>query len=287
MTTGNSEFQLVEGHGWQRGFDNLLRTELAGWWGTRKWWSQILIWFLAINMILFFVMLDMRNTGNMDAQVAAELNAAGLLPETAMGAAREGTMLFNIFTGLFATVGVIILMQGSVVGEKISGTAEWVLSKPVSRTAFILAKLLANTFGVLVTMIVAQGVIAYLIIYLLLGAAPSVGDFIAGLGMLMLGMFFQITLTLMLGALFNARGPVIGIPIAILFLPNMIAGLVPNLAVYLPLYLAIPFPDNSPSVSMSLMWGNPIASSKPVIFAIVASVVFVIVSLWAFNREEF
>ena len=72
-------------------------------------------------------------------------------------------MLFNIFMGLAGAIGVSILMQTAVVGEKRSGTAAWVLSKPVSRVAFIIAKLIANSTGIVVTLVLAQGLIAYLI----------------------------------------------------------------------------------------------------------------------------
>jgi ABC-type Na+ efflux pump permease subunit len=42
--------------------------------------------------------------------------------------------------GWMAAFGVIILTQSDIVEEKLSGTAEWVLSSPLSRSAFILSK---------------------------------------------------------------------------------------------------------------------------------------------------
>ena len=142
MTAGNGVFQLKEGTGWSRGLDNLLGVELGRWFRTKKWWTQILIWAAIINVILALVVISEDSGG------AAEL-----------------VMLFNVFVGVFATFGVCILMQGVIVGEKQSGTAAWVLSKPISRPAFLLAKLIANAVGVAVTIVLVQGLIAYLLIY--------------------------------------------------------------------------------------------------------------------------
>ena len=115
--------------------------------------------------------------------------AEGIGPQEAAG-------FYSIFSGLFPTIAVIIILQDAVVGEKESGTAAWVLSKPVARTAFILAKLIANTIGVIVTMVVFPGVVAYLQIRLA-GAQLAPFDFILGMGVLALNLVFFLTLTLM------------------------------------------------------------------------------------------
>jgi ABC-2 type transport system permease protein len=47
--------------------------------------------------------------------------------------------------------GVVVTIQGSVIGEKDQGTAEWVMSKPVSRASFVMWKIVAHSFGFLVT----------------------------------------------------------------------------------------------------------------------------------------
>ena len=119
MTADNSVFQLKEGTGWTRGLSTLVRAEFGSWFRTRKWWSQILAWAAIINLILFLVAISQDN------------------PE-------EFTKLFSIFMGLFAVVGVVVLMQNVIVGEKQEGTASWTLSKPVTRKAFVLAKLSAK-----------------------------------------------------------------------------------------------------------------------------------------------
>src|SRR5664279_732183 len=118
MATGNDAFAAVKGAGWSRGLNNVLKGELKGWFGTRRWWVQILIWTASVNLIFLIVSL----TTPRGSAVTTPL------------------MLFNIFIGLAGPVGMSIVMQSALIGEKKSGTAAWVLSKPVSRSAFVLSK---------------------------------------------------------------------------------------------------------------------------------------------------
>ncbi|MEJ2759396.1 MAG: hypothetical protein P8046_13025, partial [Anaerolineales bacterium] len=53
-STNNSQFQLVDERGWQRGMGNLLRGELSSWFETKRWLKQIVLWFFIVNLILFF-----------------------------------------------------------------------------------------------------------------------------------------------------------------------------------------------------------------------------------------
>jgi ABC-2 type transport system permease protein len=204
------------------------------------------------------------------------------------GGAGELAMLFNIFLGLFAAFGVCILMQGTIVGEKQSGTAAWILSKPVSRPAFVLAKLAGNTLGIAATIVLAQGLIAYALIYAGSGTMLPPLGFLAGLGVQLIHLFFYITLTLMLGAAFSRRGPVIAIPLLFIFLQQLLMGFFPVLANVLPWTLSVP-PDtgNYPSVATALMTGAQPLSYLPLATTLGASLLFVAIALWIFERLEF
>ena len=46
-------------------------------------------------------------------------------------------------------IGIIVVMQDAIIEEIQLGTAAWVLSKPVSRQAFLSAKLVASVVGML------------------------------------------------------------------------------------------------------------------------------------------
>jgi ABC-2 type transport system permease protein len=263
MTTGNSVFQLKEGFGWSRGLDNMLAVELGRWFRTKKWWVQILIWAAILNLILLVV-------------AVSEGEAGGQL-----------IMLYNTFLGIFASFGVCILMQGSIVKEKESGTAAWVLSKPVSRQAFVVAKLLANVAGVTVTILLAQSLIAYGIIYFASGTALPPLSFVGGVGVQLVHLLFYLTASLMLGALFSKRGPVIAIPVVFLFAQQLLIGVFPVLARVLPYTLAMPLDESRfPAVAIAVMTGSQPLSYWPLATTLGASVVFVAVGLWVVQRLE-
>ncbi len=266
MATGNSKLIPVTGAGWSRGLNNVLNGELKGWFGTRKWWSRILIWAASVNLIFFIVALSTPKDRALDSTL----------------------LLFNIFVGLVGAIGASITMQSAVVGEKRSGTAAWVLSKPVSRTAFILAKFISNLVGIAVTLFLAQGLIAYLITGFLLSVWLPLPGFLAGLGVLLIHCLFYLTLTLLLGVIFDQGGPVIAIPLAFLFAQNILMSFYPPLAQFIPWTLAIPVNnDRFPSIAMQLMTGSNLPSLMPLYSTVAAIIIFVVLALWIFDRQEF
>jgi ABC-2 type transport system permease protein len=183
-------------------------------------------------------------------------------------------------------------MQNEVVGEKRSGTAAWILSKPISRPAFLVAKLLADALGIAVTMVLAQGVIAYVITGVVVGDWLSPLAFLAALGAHLTNILFYLALTLMLGVLFEHPAPVIGIPMAFLFAQNFLGGQLaqihPALAHVLPWSLAIPVNGGGPdakSVAMALAAGQPTPLTA-VYVALVAAALFVAIGIAVFQRQE-
>lgn len=261
---GNEAFVLAYRRGWQGGLRNLLRAELGKWFRTRLWWGQALIWTGVINGIL-----------------------AGILWSDASVEIMEAAALFSLFMGLFPTIAIIIIMQDVIVGEKESGTAAWVLSKPVSRSAFVLAKLIASLIGTLVAMVLIPSLVAYFHIALAKGELMSPLNFLGGVGVIYLNMVFYLTLTLMLGTFFSQRGPVIGISLALAFGQQLLLGMLPIFVEVLPWTLVIPFGDIELPMAAALMYGAPPHSLNPFYSALILVAVFIVLSLWRFEREEF
>jgi ABC-2 type transport system permease protein len=196
--------------------------------------------------------------------------------------------LFAVFAGLFPAVGVVIIMQDALVGEKREGTAAWVLSKPVTRPVFVLSKVIANSLGVLATMVIVPGLIGYALLYFTRHFTIDPLNLLLALAVIFVSHFFFLSLTLMLGTFFNSRGPVIGLPLAILFLQQNILGILPILRFVLPWTLVIPIGRESTPV-LALMLGLPVQSEGLTTLAFIAmeSIIFIIIALWRFNREEF
>lgn len=135
---GNSAFIPVAARGRLGGLNNLLRAEFGIWFGTNMWWTQGLMWIVILNFLV-----------------------GALLWSEAGVELVEAVTLYGLFSGLFPAVAVVIILQDAIVGEVEKGTAAWVLSKPVSREAFVLAKLIPNAVGVLVSMVLLPGLAAY------------------------------------------------------------------------------------------------------------------------------
>ncbi len=260
--SGNDVFELVSGIGWSRGLRNMLRSGLARWFKTKTWWIHCLIWGGMAAIIVTF------------GRVAPSL--VDLL------------MITFIFSGLFPAVGVIIIMQDTIVGEKREGTASWVLSKPLTRLAFVLSKVIANSIGVLLTMIIVPFSIAFTIIAIVYKSTLVPLGIFEAMGVIFISHFFFLSLTLMLGTFFNSRGPVIGIPLAILFLQQNILAFLPSLRYVLPWTLVVPL-DTTNSLALSLALGTPAQSDQLILLLVVAleGIVFTLIGLWRFNREEF
>ncbi len=274
--SANSQFQITEERGWKRGLNNLLRGEISGWFKTSRVWKHILMWLLVVNLILFFTTMGLS-----EATKAAE--AAGELPPEV-----ETVMLYGIFGGMFVGFGVMIIVQGAIVGEKKSGTAAWVLSKPVTRTAFVVSRLIGNTLGVMVTAVLVPGVVAYLTIGALtpLGWLPPL-NFFAGVGVIAVSVFFWLTLTLMAGTLFDSAGGVIAVPMAMFFAAWFVPSVITPLMYISPVILFVGPGEGFDAIATSLIYGDSPFSWIPVIATVIFCIVFIWVSIWRFNRQEF
>lgn len=262
---GNSAFQLVSERGWRRGLGSMLKSELSRWWKTRMWWVQCLIWVGLIGFLLSAVLFSTP-----DAPPSEEV-----------------AVLFLVFAGLFPAVGIVIIMQGVVVGEKKDGTAAWALSKPITRPAFILSKVIANSLGVVGTMVIPPSVIAYVLNLIATGTPWNLPRFLAALSVIFLSHFFFLSLTLMLGTLFNSRGPVIGISLALLLMQQNLIGWFPFLGKVLPWKLVLPLGEQLDAVAPCLLVGSHNYSSMLIVVIALESLLFIAIGLWRFSREEF
>jgi len=262
--SGNSDLLLVTEKGWRRGLNNLLDNEFAGWFKTKMWWIQCIIWVSVTGFML-----------------------AGVMFSTPDFDIKEGMMIFSIFLGLFPAIGVVIIMQDALVGEKSEGTIAWILSKPASRPSVILSKVTANSLGVLVTMILVPGLFAYTLFCYYTKTMLDPLPFLSAFGIVFISHLFYLTLTLMLGAFFNGRGPVIGLGLGLLFLQQYLIAAVPVLGYFLPWNLVVPLNNGTDAIVPALLRGEPVTSFLPIAVVFFECILFVAISLWRFNREEF
>ena len=261
--------QPVKESGWRRGFANLLRKENGEWWRTRRWWTQSLIWLLITNGILALALWVLPTVA----------------PEEA-GDAIDNLGIFFQVMSQFPVFAVIVITQGALIGEKQSGTAAWIMSAPVSRSAFILAKLVANAIGFFVTIILAQGLVAYAQLSVSDGGPLPLAPYLTLLALVSLILLFYLALTLMLGAFFDTRGPVLGISISVAIASML--GISSLFASFLP-WIVLVLPDSIPGLITLVVEGEPLPDvwPIPIILMSVYSLLFVTLAIWRFRREEF
>lgn len=220
----NVSFETVSDKGWMLGLHTLLRKENRAWWGTRRWWTQTLIWLLGINGLVAFVLFVLPPMViQMQGELPADFDPLIL-----------GIQTFFQLGTLGLAVGVVILTQGTVQQEIESGTAAWVLSKPVSRAAFVAAKLIAHAIGVLTLLVGVQSGVAYGLLSLKAGRFLPLGPFALAVLGLALHTLFYLALTVLLGVWTQGRGAVLGGSLGCLLGGSILAGLVPPLAILPP-----------------------------------------------------
>ena len=247
-----------------RGFGNLLGNEMRAWWGTRKWLVHLLIWMAIINGFAGLI----GWAEGQDGEAATEVYS-------------EAVQVFFIIGGIAAALGVVSTTQGAIVGEKQLGTAAWIMSKPVSRSAFVLAKLLAHT-SAFVVLAVALPALVFCIQSLGAGwGLPPLVPFAGGLAVLTLHLLFYLALTIMLGTVLRSRGPIVGIGVGLIIAGQSLPNLLPQLSTF--------FPWRLPWAAGGLVLGEAVSREAFVAMGVTAAwtVLFVAVALWRFAREEF
>ncbi len=254
--------QPVESSGWLVGFGNMVDKEYGSWWRTRRALVHHILWFCVINGFLFLVGVD---EGRRNPFYALD----------------ELTQVFFQVGGLFATIGIIVVNQSAVFGERQLGTAEWVLSKPVTREAFLLSKLVVNGFSFLFLAIAIPSVVFFLQTLLHTYLQPDLGSFMIGLALVTEQLIFYLVLTIALGTFMHSRGPVSGGAIGLLFAGLILPSFFPWLIEFTPFGLL--------SAAGQAARGQPLPPQiwQPVLTTALWTVLLVLVALWRFDREEF
>jgi ABC-2 type transport system permease protein len=250
------------GHrGWTDGLANLTRKEFGQWWSTKLWLIQVALWVFMLDGISFAIMSDTSMT---DAAVT-----------------EEAVRSFPLIAATAVVIGVILTVQGAVVGEREMGTAAWVMSKPASRASFIVSKLAAHSFGFLATAIVIPTVVFAVEAAILLPLPVSYGAIATSSLVLGLAVVFYVTLTLALGTMFRGRGPVAGIGIGLVLAGQFFKGMLPIGFVKLTPWLL-------GDIAGTIAVGQPLESSwfVPVVVTAAATVALLAIALRRFNSEE-
>ena len=147
-------------------------------------------------------------------------------PDVAMAVAEYQENL-----SLFGVILAILLPMGAVVGEKERNTAAMALSKPISRAAFLGAKLCAYGMVFLLSTCLA-GLLGYYYLGVLFEWLEPFG-FLALNGLLLIYFLMYIAITLLASTIARSQSAAAGMSFGVLILLGLL-GVMPSLATKLP-----------------------------------------------------
>ncbi|UCE12900.1 MAG: ABC transporter permease subunit [Candidatus Heimdallarchaeota archaeon] len=254
----NHEFELTNTTGRFGGLGNLLQAEFSRW-RTWDWYIMAIIWVAIISF----------STLGMIASTDTTIT--------------DAILILGFMIGMFPVIAVVIIMQDEIVSHRETGTIAWLLSKPVKRSSFILSKLIGNIVGVLISMVVIPGIVVYFEIVVFKGIILSPLHYMLGFTLVAINLVFYLSLTLMLGTVFEQRGGIIAIPLTLCLGYSMLM----NLA-QIPIHPMSMFFAGGTDESLfgALILGTPLTSVLPIISTTLFIIVFILISLRQFNKEE-
>ena len=170
---------------------------------------------------------------------------------------------------------IIITGAAAVASERRGGTAVLVLTKPLSRTSFVWAKVIANLVIVLVA--TAIGAALCVLVTLALFDSAHIVVFLESVAVWLVLAAMFVCLMVWLSALLDKQAAAAG------------AGI----AVYVALFVLTGFPllkERSPAgilaASDALLKGKDVSLLQPIVATLVLAVVFVLLAAWSFRRKE-
>lgn len=231
----------------RRALATLIAKEASAWRRGHAWWSQPLI-FLGLT------------AGGLALPLSLLRDVFASEPGGILAGAA------SVLSGLLATapaIAAVLWFQNALIGERQSGTAAWILSKPVPRWTVPASKLIVHAGGTLLVAIAVPGALAWVVLSASLPAAPPLAPFAAALLVLALHALFYASLSLALGAAFDARGVVVAVPLAMLLGGDLLLSAVPAAAHVTPWLLgrgagalmqgaAFPVPWALPSTAVAI-----------------------------------
>jgi ABC-2 type transport system permease protein len=152
----------------------------------------------------------------------------GILPEPDVALAVD-EFVQNL--SQFGVIMAILVPMGAVVGEKSRGTAAMILSKPLSRAAFLGAKEIGYSLVFLVGVCLA-GLGGYYYLGILFEWLSPLG-FLALVGLIFLYLMMFVTITIFASTICQSQLAAAGVSFGVLIFLSVL-GIIPSISVYLP-----------------------------------------------------
>jgi ABC-2 type transport system permease protein len=251
------------------GFSAFLAKELLE---IRRTWR---IWVIP-GMLLFFAVtgpiLALATPALVSAMVQSQPGVTITLPPATW---RDAYAQFLKNLSQVVLIAIVIAGAGAVSGERASGTAVLTLTKPISRAAFVLAKILSQ--WILVVSCTALGTIVCAVLTRVIFGPAPVGQLVgATLLWLAYALLLVVVMTLF-SAWFPARGAAAGAGLGFFFLTML-------LGIWAPA-VRHSFAGLLPAAARALL-AQPTAATWPLATAAITGAVCAAAAVWVFERQE-
>ena len=146
----------------------------------------------------------------------------------------------------------------------------------------MLGKLVASLIAVLVLLVTMPALLTYLLMSARMGMFFSPTAFLGGVGIMTIHTIFYLTLTIMLGTLFESRIPILGIALGMVMGGSLIGGIIQPLMYVMPWTLGkiASLIADGQTIPNGILW-------PPLIASLLWSVVFTLIALAKFEKKEF
>jgi ABC-type Na+ efflux pump permease subunit len=253
------------------GLGGLVRGEVTRWIGRRGLvhliaWTVVVQWFLYVDTV-----------HNSDA--AADWRGFDLL-------------VHLLWIGV--PLASIAIAQNALVEERHDDTAPWVLSKPVSRSAYVVGKILGTTIGIVAIGIVLQAVIAYAWLPEvepetgLPIVRPDLGTYVVVLSVLALVSLMFVAMTIFLTTIVPWRGPAAAVGLVVWILvwvaPHdkieqfTIGGLIVG---------ELEQPRRMKPLAEYLVFDTPLEPTSSIVWTVIAAFTFITLGALVYRRQQF
>jgi len=172
-------------------------------------------------------------------------------------------------------IAIIVTGAGAVSGERRAGTAGLVLTKPLSRAAFVAAKIVSQSTLIVVTTAAGAG-ICIAMTALCFGASP-VAAFLAAVGLWLVYALLMVVIMTFVSTLFRAQGGAVGLGLAVYF-GGIVLGVWPAVADRTPAGL--------PIAAWDMLSGDPVTVAWPLGTAVATAAVAAIAAVKVFETKE-
>ena len=175
----------------------------------------------------------------------------------------------------FVLIAVVITGAGVVSGERSSGTAILALTKPLSRGAFVVAKMLSQV--TLLAVATALGTVVCLAMTTVIFDGAVGSRLAMAVGLWLLYAFLLVVVMTLFSATFRSRGAAAGAGLGFYFLTLLLSAWGPA--------ARYTFVGTMPVMRDALL-GEPMSAAWPVVSGVAAIVLGVVMAVGIFDRKE-